>query len=116
MIQLSVPIKIINSKIKEFTKDGKPHSKKERIYLEVFKILNKYNAEIRGLYNYYRLAYNVGNLLHKFKYYHYFSLLNTICRKENTSIVKLLDKYGISVSRRIGTGTRKIFGIKYSTN
>ncbi|HWR25666.1 MAG TPA: group II intron reverse transcriptase/maturase [Methanosarcina sp.] len=114
-IQLSVPVKVIGAKIKEFTRNGKPFHRNDRINLPVFRILNKYNAEMRGLYNFYRMAYNVGNLLHKFKYYHYFSLLNTICNKENISIMKLLDKYGITVKRKLGTGSKRIFGIRYET-
>lgn len=115
IIRLSVPTKVINSKIKLFTREGKPAHRKDRINLPILKIINRYNAEMRGLYNFYRMAHNVGSLLHKFKFYHYFSLLNTICIKENISIMKMLKKYGISVPKKNGTGTRIILGVKYST-
>jgi len=115
IIQLSVPRKIIDNKIKEFTRDGKPIHRKDRLNLKTIQILLKYNAEIRGLYNYYRLASNVGKRLHKFKYYHYFSLLKTIGRKEKISITDIIGKYGISVPRKSGTGTIKIFGLQYTT-
>lgn len=115
IIQLLVPTQIIAGKIKEFSKNGKPIHRKDRLNKTHIHILTQYNSEMRGLYNYYCLANNVGNRLNKFKHYHYFSLLKTICRKENSPLTRINRKYGISVSRKDGTGTRKQFGLKYET-
>jgi group II intron reverse transcriptase/maturase len=55
-------------------------------------IVSKYNSEIRGIYNYYRLATNVS-VLNKFYFMMSGSLYKTIAAKYNTSVNKILDKY-----------------------
>ena len=114
-IQLLVPSDIINSKLRDFTKGNKAAARPERVNDPILNTLTAYNAEIQGLYNYYRLALDVSTKLDKFKYYHYDSLLKTIAQKEKTSISKVLKKYGVSVPRKQGTGTRKVFGVNYIT-
>jgi len=66
-------------------------------------ILNKYNAEIRGMYNYYRIANNVSVLGH-FNYVMKFSMFKTFGAKYKLRISQVRKKYG-----------RKKFGVKYST-
>jgi group II intron reverse transcriptase/maturase len=114
-IQLLVPTDVINSKLRAFTKGKKAAARPERVNDPVLNTLTAYNAEIQGLYNFYRLATDVSTKLYKFKHYHYDSLLKTIAQKEKTSISKVLKKYGISVPRKQGTGTRRIFGVNYVT-
>lgn len=57
-------------------------------------ILKKYNSEITGIYNYYRLANNVSTL-QSFKYVMEYSMYRTFCLKYQTSIGKLKRKYCI---------------------
>ena len=114
-IQLLVPGQVIQEKVKPFRKRGKAYPYVARVNLPVMDIINLYNAEIRGLYNYYCLATNVSKQLATFKFYHYFSMIKTIARKEKTSVPKVFKKYGIVVPRKIGTGTIRIVGIKYNT-
>jgi group II intron reverse transcriptase/maturase len=66
-------------------------------------ILMQYNAEIRGLYNYYRLANNVS-ILNTFGYIMKMSMFKTFAAKYQSSISKIRKKYG-----------RKSFGVKYMT-
>ena len=115
-IQLLVPSEAINRKIQPFTQDGKAASFKPRVNLPILDIINEYNSEIRGLYNYYSLATDVSVKLNKFKYYHYWSLLRTIAHKEKSTVTKVKSKYGIDVPRKVGTGTRKLVGVRYTTN
>lgn len=114
-IQLLVPSKVIKEKIKPFTADGKSIHNNARVNLPVLDILSQYNSEIMGLYNYYCLATDVSTKIGEFKFYHYYSLAKTIARKEKSSVKKVIDKYGINVSRKDGTGTRKVIGVKYKT-
>ena len=114
-IQLLVPAEVINQKIRQFICKGKVASVKRRVNLPVLDIINEYNSEIRGLYNYYSLATDVSMKLGKFKYYHYWSLMKTIAQKEKCSIAKIRAKYGVDVPRKVGTGTRKIVGVRYMT-
>lgn len=82
-IALLVPYDVIKDKIQKYSKNGKPANIPARISQTVLETLIQYNAEIRGLYNYYCLANNVAARIHWFKYYHYTSLLKTIANKEN---------------------------------
>ena len=114
-IQLLVPSDVINDKIKEFSKNGKPACYDGRVNMPVLDIINRYNAEMRGLYNYYCLASNVGTRLNKYQWYHYYSMANTIAKKEKCSLKKVIAKYGVDIPRKVGKGTRKIIGVKYTT-
>lgn len=76
----------------------------ERTYLinsDDLEILNQYNAEIRGIYNYYRIADNVSTL-GDFYYVMKFSLFKTFAAKYKTHISRIRRKYGY-----------KRFGVKY---
>jgi hypothetical protein len=42
-------------------------------------------------------------------------MLKTIARKEKSSIGAVFGKYGVAVSRKVGTGTRQIVGVQYET-
>ncbi|KIP24973.1 type II intron maturase family protein [Bacillus thuringiensis serovar morrisoni] len=48
---------------------------------EDLEIVSQYNSEIRGLYNYYRLAENVSNHMHRFAYFMFYSMLKTFATK-----------------------------------
>lgn len=56
-------------------------------------ILAQYNAEIRGFYNYYALAHNIGNVGWEFFYFMKYSMLMTLAQKLNTSISKVIIKF-----------------------
>ena len=76
----------------------------ERTYLinsDDLEILNQYNAEIRGIYNYYRIADNVS-VLGDFYYVMKYSLFKTFAAKYKTRISRIRKKYG-----------HKRFGVKY---
>lgn len=67
-------------------------------------IITKFNAEIRGLYNYYRLANNVS-VLGKFAYIMEYSMYKTFACKYRSTVKKIVSKYS-----RNG-----IFSIPYQT-
>lgn len=114
-IQLLVPGQVIQEKLKPFRKRGKAYPYVARVNLPVMDIINLYNAEIRGLYNYYCLATDVSKKLATFKFYHYYSMIKTIARKEKSTVRKVFKKYGIDVPRKVGTGTVRVIGLKYNT-
>lgn len=115
-IQLLVPEKVIYEKMKNFRKNKyKAKAFLGRTNLPVLDILIAYNAEIQGLYQYYSLATDVSTKLAKFQYYHYYSLLKTVARKEKSSVPKVLKKYGVLITRKQGTGQRLLFGVQYET-
>lgn len=114
-IQLLVPDRVIREKLKPFVRNGKAYQHNARINDPILDILTHYNAEIRGLYNYYCLATDVSTKINKFRYYHYTSLQKTIARKEKCSIARVNEKYGVDVKRKQGTGMRKLVGVTYQT-
>lgn len=60
--------------------------------LDDLEILNQYNAEIRGLYNYYRIAHN-ATVLNNFLYVMKYSMYKTLAGKYRTSMQKIIRKY-----------------------
>ena len=60
--------------------------------LDDLEILNQYNAEIRGLYNYYRIAHN-ATVLNNFLYVMKYSMYKTFAGKYRMSMQKIIRKY-----------------------
>lgn len=55
-------------------------------------IITKFNAELRGLYNYYRLANNVS-VLNKFAYIMEYSMYKTYACKYRSTVSKVIDRF-----------------------
>lgn len=83
----------------------KPIHRGALMYLDEVAIISKYNAEIRGLYNYYRMAINVCNL-GKFHFIMRGSCLKTLAAKHDSSVMKMFKKYRSENSD---------FGVNYMT-
>lgn len=60
---------------------------------EDLEIVSQYNSEIRGLYNYYRLAENVSNHMHRFAYFMFYSMLKTFATKYRKRTKHIRKKY-----------------------
>ncbi|MEH7217292.1 reverse transcriptase domain-containing protein [Bacillus toyonensis] len=60
---------------------------------EDLEIVSQYNSEIRGLYNYYRLAENVSNHMHRFAYFMFYSMLKTFATKYRKRTKQIRKKY-----------------------
>lgn len=91
------------------------------IRLDDIEILNQYNAEVRGLYNYYRLAHNVS-VLNSFLYVMKFSMYKTFAGKYRTSIRKIIRRYShdgdFTISYPSKKGTKSVVfynqGMRYN--
>jgi group II intron reverse transcriptase/maturase len=72
-------------------KDGKekwkPLQRDDYMYLAPHEIVVQYNSQIRGMYNYYRLASNVS-VLQKFHYVMEYSMYKTLAGKYNITMAK----------------------------
>jgi len=73
-------------------------------------IIQKYNAEIRGLYDYYRMAYN-ASVIGKFAYIMEYSMYKTYAGKYKKSVKFIINKYTKDKDFRIPYKTKD--GIKY---
>ncbi|WPQ62035.1 reverse transcriptase domain-containing protein [Chitinophaga sancti] len=62
------------------------------LYKDDLELLQQYNAEIRGFYNYYSLALNASSV-HSFKYIMEYSMYKTFAAKYQTSVYKICSKY-----------------------
>jgi group II intron reverse transcriptase/maturase len=82
----------------------KPLQRDDFMGLEPREIVSMYNAQIRGMYNYYRLANN-ASVLNKFYYVMEYSMLKTFAGKFNITVAKAKTKY-----MRDG-----VFGVDYMT-
>jgi group II intron reverse transcriptase/maturase len=77
-------------------------------------IISKFNSEIRGIYNYYRLANN-ATVLSKFYHIMKGSMLKTLAAKGNTTVTKVLAKHvvdGVFVveySNKAGKQSREFY-------
>ncbi len=69
-----------------------PVRRTELMYLNDWEIVARFNAEIRGLYNYYRIANNVS-VLNDFYYVMRYSMLKTLAGKYKTHISRIIKKY-----------------------
>lgn len=70
----------------------RPMPRNELMNKKDIEIISQFNSEIRGIYNFYRLAENVG-VLHKFYYMMRYSLLKTYAGKYRTIVSKIKKKY-----------------------
>ena len=83
----------------------RPLHRGELMPLDEVAIISKYNSEIRGLYNYYRMAINASNL-GKFHSVMRGSCLKTLAAKYNSSVMKMYTKY---------RSEKDDFGVNYNT-
>jgi group II intron reverse transcriptase/maturase len=70
----------------------KPVTRASLLRFDDLEILCQYNAEVRGLYNYYRLANNVS-VLNNFGYVMKFSMFETFANKYRTSVGRIIARY-----------------------
>ena len=82
-----------------------PVHRKYLIGLTDLEIVSVYNAELRGICNYYGMASNFCKL-HYFSYLTEYSCLKTLASKHKTSLSKIIDKFN--------DGTGK-WGVPYET-
>ena len=111
---LKIPGNVIRDKLLDYkaleltTHNGReiwnPRSRDYMITQEDAEILLRYNAEIRGLYNYYALALNSG-ILNNFKFVMQYSMFKTLANKHKCSKKKIITRM------RMG----KDFGVKVKT-
>jgi group II intron reverse transcriptase/maturase len=110
-IQLSVPQDRIREIASRYRKNGKPAHRNALIWADVAEIMLIFDMELRGYYNYYKLAYNVSNRLDWLKYTMWFSLMRTIAAKKKSSVAKMAKQY-----RTIGPKTgKKCIGVRLET-
>jgi group II intron reverse transcriptase/maturase len=91
-IGLRVPRKVVEEKCQQYMSNGKARHKAEKLEDSDFTILETYQAEYRGIVEYYRLAWNLTSL-DRLKHVMERSLTMTLASKFKTSVPKIYRKY-----------------------
>jgi group II intron reverse transcriptase/maturase len=99
---LKVPVDVIRAKCSRYKRRGKPSQLAARLHDTDFSIMTQYQAEYRGLVQYYLLAFNVHRLgrLHRVME---LSLVKTLADKFKTSVKRIYRKYRKTVEVPHGT-------------
>ena len=92
VVGLKVPTDVVRSKCAPYQLNGKPIHRAERLHDSPYSIVAQYQAEYRGIVEYYRLAFN----LHRFgrlKWVMEQSLTKTLAAKLKISVPKVYRRY-----------------------
>ncbi|MGD0611283.1 MAG: reverse transcriptase domain-containing protein [Anaerolineales bacterium] len=100
-IALLLPKSVIQKKSAPYLKDGKPIHNSFLMINQDFSIVHDYQTKLRGLYQYYALATNVGRL-HDLKWIMEQSLMKTLAAKHKCSVRVMLGKYKTSIKTEKG--------------
>lgn len=92
VIALFVPASVIESKCRQYMKNGKAIHRNNLLHDDDFSIVQTYQQEYRGLVQYYILAQNLS-WFSKVYWYMETSVLKTLAFKHKSSINKMLVKY-----------------------
>ena len=100
--------RVLDIKIHNGKEQWKPKSRPKLVFNDDLEILDKYNQEIRGLYNYYSLANNCCEM-QNFRYIMEYSMYKTLAHKYRSSTRQICQKYKrnnvFTVQFRLKNGT-----------
>jgi hypothetical protein len=99
-IGLKVPLDVIRAKSKPYLHHGKPIRRTERI-VDAYSIVAQFQAEFRGVAEYYRLAYN-RHRLGRLKYVMERSLVKTLARKYRIRVAQVYRRYRVVLATERG--------------
>lgn len=92
-IQLSVPKEKMRELAKRYMRKGKPHQRDVLVNGEIAEIVMAYDLELRGYYNYYKLAWDVGKKLAELRFVMWQSLTRTLARKLRSKTKRINQQY-----------------------
>ena len=112
-IGLRVPQSTINTYVREYTQGGKPTHKSMLTLESDYAIVEWYGRRLRGITQYYKLAWNISHLWRLVGYMQ-LSLLRTLAYKHQSSIGKMWAKYKTHKYNELGQKVRSIEVIAHS--
>ncbi len=95
-IGLCVPAHVVKGKCAKYMRHGKPVHLSLRTLEEPYSTITQYQAEYRGVVQYYRMAYNL-HTLSRLKYVMGVSLVKTLASKFKTTCTKIYKRYGSTI-------------------
>ena len=108
-IGLRIPMKVKQEKRERYMRHGKPIHLPQLMLDNDYTIVSQYQAEYRGLVQYYQMAYNLCTFSY-LKYTMEVSLIKTLANKYKTTCAKIYQKYGASIMTN--EGKRKVILVK----
>lgn len=100
-IGLRVPKSVIEDHCAKYMRSGKPIHLAQRVSDSTYSIVSQYQAEYRGVVQYYRMAYNL-HTLSKLKRVMELSLVRTLANKFKTTCQKIYKKYLTTIDTEDG--------------
>jgi group II intron reverse transcriptase/maturase len=108
-VGLKVPRNIVPEKAAMYMRDGKPIDRTELLNDSALSIVAKYDAEYRGIVQYYRMAYNLAKL-DTLRWIMETSLTKTLAHKYKVSVAQIYRRHQVTtVTER---GPRKVLEVR----
>jgi len=101
-VGLRVPASVKNARCAKYMRRGKPIHLAQRVNDDAYSIVTQYQAEYRGVVQYYRMAYNL-HTLGKLRRVTELSLVKTLANKYKTSCQKIYRRYSTTITIKEGT-------------
>ena len=108
-IGLRVPSDVVRAKSAAYMRNGKPIHLGMRLHASPFSIVEQYQAEFRGVVNYYRRATNLG-ALSRLRWVMEMSLAKTLAAKLKISVPQVFRRYKTTI--QTDNGPRKVLMVK----
>ena len=101
-VGLRVPKSVIKDHSVKYMRKGKPIHLAQRVNDDAYSIVSQYQAEYRGVVQYYRMAYNL-HTLSLLKRVMELSLVKTLAKKFKTTCQKIYKQYRATIDTKDGT-------------
>jgi len=101
-IGLRVPARVVHNHCTKYMRRGKPIHLMQRVNNSAYSIVAQYQAEYRGIVQYYRLAYNLHSF-NRLKWVMETSLTKTLAKKFKTTINRIYRRYQTLHQNEYGT-------------
>lgn len=108
-IGLRVPHRVLKAQSAKYMRSGKPIHLPERLNDDTYSIVSLYQAEYRGIVQYYRLAYNLS-VLGRLKWAAEVSLVKTLANKLRCSASEIYRRFQTRLTTT--EGTYKVLEVK----
>ena len=107
-VELKMPLDVLQKKCHLYMRNGKPRNRPERIHDTAYSIVMQFQAEYRGLVEYYQLADNLHRMTH-LKWVMEQSLTKTLARKFQITVPQVYQRYKATL--RIGKQPYKVLQV-----
>lgn len=92
-IQLSVPKATVQKLLARYTRNGKGYHRTQYTSMPEEEIIKIFDLELRGYYNYFKLAFDVSNKIGHVQYFMWQSLVKTLAHKQKVSVAEIVRRY-----------------------